>query len=152
MQSRLADLAKEALGHFEERNGQWLLRGDSPQWVKDLVYAAHKSGGILPDDYRYKFTVLALEYIAEQPDAGLEPAELTCEIEPDAYNSSLIKWLGSHAIRAGYVDEAVQEFGWPDEGIMTAIRMGQRLEIEEVFDLVADALAEEAQRRATVKA
>ena len=139
----LADLAKEALGYFTE----WFLRDDSPQWVKDLVYTAHKSGEILPDDYRYRFAVQALEVIADQPEAGLEPAELTCEIEPDVYNADLIKWLGSHYIRAGYVNEAVQEFGWPDEGIMTAIRWGQRLEIEEVFHLVANALAAEAQRR-----
>ena len=143
----LADLAKEALGYFEERDGRWLLKSDAPQWVNDLVYKVHDNGNILPDDYRHRFIVEALEAIAEQPEAGLEPAELTCEIEPDVYSSDVITWLGSHAIRAAYVDEAVQEFGWPDEGVMTAIRWGQRLEIEEVFDLVANALAEEAQRR-----
>lgn len=129
-------LAGEALSYFEYRRrpgqsdgtGYWALEEGAPAWLRELVWAAHDKGEMLPDDFRYLFIVDALEALAENPE---EPESL---LEPEANTSQLFQWLeASPGYRMGLVDEAVSEFGW--RGLFDAFQAGQLMEKEEVLGL-----------------
>lgn len=131
-------LAGEALAYFEHRKRHdgtkyWAIEEGAPEWVKNLAFAVHNEGEILPEDFRYLFIVEALEALVENPE---EPEVLW---EPDAYTSELLKWLDAYpSYRMGLVDEAVSEFGW--SGLFNALQAGQLREKEEVLQLVREFL------------
>jgi hypothetical protein len=50
------------------------LRDGAPEWVRDLVHAAH--GEFLPDDWRYDKIQEALLFIAENEDAEDRPGSV----------------------------------------------------------------------------
>jgi len=100
----------------------------APEWVTDLALHAH--GDMLPDDWRYEFIVEALDALAETED----PDEI--QLEADVYNTRLIAWLGSHSHRAGYCDEAREEFSSGSDGIIDQIMLGQYAEKQEVLGIV----------------
>jgi len=129
-------LAGDALSCFEYRrrpdgegSGYWALGESAPAWVRELVWAAHDNGGMLPDDARYLFVVEALEALADNPEA---PESL---LAPEDNTSQLLRWLGAApSYRIGLVDEGVREFGW--RGLFSALQAGQLLEKEAVLDRV----------------
>lgn len=127
-------LAGEALSYFEYRQRHdetcyWAVEEGAPEWVKNLVWAAHDKGEILPEDFRYLFIVEALEALAEDPE---EPETI---LAPDVYTSELLKWLEDYpSYRMGLVDEAVSEIGW--NGLFDALQAGQLREKEEVLGIV----------------
>lgn len=135
---KIRTLAGEALAHFEYRDryggsGYWAVKDRAPEWVGNLVWAAHEEGKILPDDFRYLFIVEALEALAEDPD---EPEAL---LQPETYTSQLLKWLeASPSYREGLVGEAVALYGW--DGLFEALRTGHLLEKEEVLQIVREFL------------
>lgn len=108
----------------------------TPEWVTEMIRKAH-GGDMLPDDYVYSTVREALDWIIDggTEDNAEEFADMT-----DVYNSDLMAWLGSHAGRTSYVDEAVEEFGWPKDGIMQAVMMGQYMERREILGHVLDYL------------
>lgn len=108
-----------------------------PTWIKDMMFAIHEDGRWFPDDFKYQYTVDALDYLAE----GNDPEDP--QFEADPYTSDLIKWLGSHNLRTVYVDDAVKDYGWSeDAGIEGALASGQVKEKDEIFRMVVDALKE----------
>jgi hypothetical protein len=128
--SDLGKKAKEAFGYFEKvqrHSGTefWRIKDGAPHWVKDLCFAAHGEGAMLPDDWRYVFIVEALISLDEGTN-----------LEPDIYTSDLCSWLGSNVNRVGYVDEACQERGSDPEGIVGKLQFGQLAEKQEVLDQV----------------
>ena len=134
MQEKIRILAGETLSYFEHRKRHdgtkyWAVEEDAPEWVRELTFAVHTEGDILPEDFRYLFIVEALEAISENPE---EPEILW---EPDVYTSELFKWLEAcRSYRMGLVDEAVNELGW--NGLFDALRAGQLKEKQEVLALV----------------
>ena len=44
--------------------------------------------------------------------------------------------MSSRLSRGDYVDEAVEDYGYPEQGFVAALQMGESREREEVFDLV----------------
>ncbi|MCA1740284.1 MAG: hypothetical protein LC740_16095, partial [Actinobacteria bacterium] len=124
-----------------ERAAIWTLkdehREDGSPYM-ELVAAVHDDRAMLPDDYRYEWTVQSLERIAETDD----PEEAAYEIEADVYTADLVRWLGSHARRPGYVDEATSELGHSELGIMGDVMAGQALEKQEVYRAVLAFLGE----------
>ena len=141
-------LAREAAGWFEsayrgdtgeDQDRYTRCRDGAPEWVGELVRAAH--GDMFPDDWRYDAIASALEFVAEvdDPDDGCgEFADQTV----DVYNGDRIAWLGSHGARQGYCDEAAAEFGAEDTAsdIISMIGWGQYAEASEVYGLVLQAL------------
>lgn len=131
-------LAGEALSYFEYRQRHdetwyWAIEANAPDWVQNLVWAAHDKGEILPEDFRYLFIIEALEALVENPK---EPEVM---LEPDVYTSELLKWLEDcPSYRMGFVDEAVGELGW--NGLFNALQAGQLREKEEVLQLVLEFL------------
>jgi hypothetical protein len=127
-------LAGEALSYFQHRRRHdgteyWAVEEDAPEWVKNLVRAAHDKGEILPEDFRYLFIVESLEALAENPE---EPDTI---LAPDVYTSELLAWLNAYpSYRINIVDAAVSEFGW--NGLFEALQAGQFKEKQEVLALV----------------
>jgi len=136
------ELAKEALRYFirkrrEDGSEYVAVTKDRPEWVHQMVYAAHNDGEILPDDWRYEFVLESL-YAIEDSD----PDELDeLELEADASNSALLEWLNSSMRRVSYVDEAIEELGWTGH-VMDAIEHGQYIEKNEVLRIVLEFLRE----------
>lgn len=137
----LQDFASELSAAFtrdKRHNGKEFvkLKDGSPEWMKEVCRLAH--GEMMPDDWRYVMIEKAADYLAdsEEPD-GCEFADQATEI----YNTALLDWVASHLDRAGYVDEAVEELGYPGD-LFKSLQYGQYRELEEVYGLVKDALEE----------
>ena len=148
MTGTVQEIAAEAGQYFETAkrdNGDYFIRtkDGTPDWVRDLIRAGHGED-FLPDDWRYKTIMHALEYIADTEGDPLDGGgEFADTWGVDTYTSDRIAWLGSNLNRIGYCDEAAEEFG-PNEtsgdGIIGQIGLGQYVEALEVYNLVYDAL------------
>ena len=114
-----------------------VLRDGSPDWMRDVARRSH--GDMLPDDWRYDKLEDAVAAIADAgDDADLD--ELGAEFADsavDVYNTNRYAWLASHLSRAGYVDQAREDFG-PAENVTDDIGRGQYMEALEIYN---DALA-----------
>ena len=138
----MQSLARELYNALETKtrpNGDdfLCLKENSPQWMADVIYAAHGRGEYLPDDWRYKFTQDACSAIIEHEDdrdAGRD------SLEPSIYTGQLLQWLASNLNRPEYCDIANREWGADTDGIVRTISRGQLYEMYETFDLVYDAL------------
>ncbi len=134
---RIDELAAYARKFFtkKERDGGerfWSFGKRYPEWLRAMVREAH--GGMMPEDYKYEYVVDTLDALEE----GIDPDEP--QLEPDPYYSDLNRWFASHIERAGYVDEAVGDFGHSDQGIHGDIGYGQLREKEEVWGIVVQKL------------
>ncbi len=142
-------LAAEAYGAMERRQRGdetiTTLKDDAPEWVRDLVYAAHD--GSLPNDWRYAAIRSALEAIADcENGADLDDRRHEwADAEVDTYTGARLKWLASDLNRADYCDQAAEELGCTGEGIVAMIGAGQYIEACEVWDRVTEALRERAE-------
>lgn len=142
----IQDKAREAAEWFEsaervegDEPSRYVRTKDGcPEWVTELVYAAH--GDFLPDDWRYSIIQDALEMIADSDDPEDAAGEFA-DGAVDAYTSDRLAWLSSNLNRAGYCDDAAREFGAREEpDIIAAIGLGQYYEANEVYFLVLQAL------------
>ena len=131
-------------------NGEsfYSFKDGSPEWFTDISSTAH--GDMMPDDWRYSIMRDCLSSIADA-DADESPDDLRdcisewADSDTDVYNGQLANWLSSNLARGNFVDEAIDEYGWPkDRGIYGALALGQLLEREEVYSLLISALAEHA--------
>ena len=149
----LASIATEARGYLKlgsrtsEDTGRPIVCAvdDAPDWIASLCRAAH--GNMLPDDYRYEAIAEALDTIGEADDE--DDAQRRCdEWEAPIYNAERTRWLASHVERAGYCDEACEEYGaGPDVGVLDRIALGYLAEWREVFQSVLDSLKAEMEAR-----
>lgn len=143
----LQAVAQEAYDAMERRtrddgSSYVALKEDAPEWVRKIAYEAHND--ILPDDWRYETIREAFEWIAD--DGDMDDRHGFADSGCDVYNADLLAWVGSHGSRAGYVDQAREEFGEPRD-FYHGLQMGQYAEREEVFGLVVDGLATEVGNR-----
>ena len=90
---------------------------------------------MMPDDHRYAFIEECVDSIVASDDAD----EARYNLEPSIYTHELTGWLHSRADRVGWMDEASKEMG-PFENFTDHVRTAQRLEMEETFDQVMEAL------------
>ena len=125
-------LAQKSLGHFGNRDGRVVKRKDAPEWIQNLIYEVHEHGNILPDDFKYKFILDAIDSIA---DGDTDDRW----VEGDIYTGDLLDWFVFDVSKIGYVNDAVEENGYPGD-IIEAIRMGQLKERLEIFNIVLAAL------------
>jgi hypothetical protein len=140
----IQDRAREAARWFEtatrESGDEFLrLRDGRPEWVQDLVFAAHGAGEFMPDDYRYRLTREALEWIADEESDPSDTASEFADQAVDVYTGARLQWLASNLLRPGYCDYAREEFG-AEGDIVALIGMGQFMEASEVYHEVLSAL------------
>jgi len=135
--------------HKQTRNdGQefWSIKDGSPEWMTDVCHAAH--GDMMPDDFRYEAIRDALLSLQdadaeETPDSLRDCVYEWADNDTDVYNSDRARWLASNLARADYVDQAIEECGWPkDGGIFEALGYGQNFERREVYEQLISALEE----------
>ena len=119
--SKYSKLAKQALKFFTAHEQGFVLRDGTPEWVSNLVQAAH--GDMFPDNWRYTLIHRVLEAMADGGD-----------YEADVYRGDLIDWLDSHAIRMGYCDEVLEELVL--QSTFELLQAGQLREMEEIHDII----------------
>lgn len=117
----------------------YTMKDPHPIWIEEMTKAVHDDSQWLPDDYKYEYIVNTLDSLSE----GNDPDEPY--IEADPYNSQLLDWLASHGERAGLVDEAVEQMGHSEHGIIGDIGSGQYYEKQQVWDRVLQALRDRLQ-------
>lgn len=111
------------------------FKDGAPEWMRDLAWAAHDDGAMLPDDYRYAFLEEVIDTLADaDPDA--DPEEALYEIEPDVYTAGLTKWLNSRVDRVYYLTEVLEEFGSDGMDGFRLLALAQNMEQREVADKV----------------
>lgn len=146
--------AEEAYGAFETRTrapeagGEeyTVLKDGCPGtgdegWIKAAIFAAHDTGGMLPDDWRYQFIRDAFGAISDAAEDA-DSSEVCDEYaEPDIYTNELTGWLASHNDRYSYCDDAAEEWGAQTE-TLKLIGLGQMAEKTEVFWSVLSSIAE----------
>ncbi len=94
---------------------------------------------MLPDDYRYEWTVESLDLINDaDEDADLD--DLAYEIEADTYTHELTRWLGSRPYRYTYVDQRTEMSGHSEQSVIQDLMAGQEEEKREVYTLVLEHL------------
>lgn len=117
----------------------YTLKDGSPQWMTDVVRAAH--GDFLPDDWRYRAIASAAEALAE----GADDVEWSDEMI-DTYGHDLLRWLSSNLNRAYYCDEALEEgLVSPFRPLYDRIGAGQYVELREVWGQLVEALREQVE-------
>ncbi len=123
----LTETARALANAFEQKtrdNGDrfYCLKDGRPDWMQEALWAAHGDGDMLPNDWTYRLAARMAEHIAERAD-----------------------WLASHLSRAGFVDDASEEYGTPSEGgIMAMIGRGIYFELEMIGNALWDAIEGEA--------
>ena len=146
----IQERAGEAASCFESKtrdSGEvfYTLKDGSPEWVSELVREAHGtdsdgSPSFLPDDWRYKWTLEALEWIRDNGDDEDGSAEFSDQAV-SVYTGERIAWLGSNLQRASYCDMAAADYGHDQvKSIIDMIGWGQYAEAEEVYGLVLSSL------------
>lgn len=151
--------ADELYGAFTsgKRNDEttfYKLRDDAPKWTTEddesgqcLMLRVHRAvDGRLPDDWIYEQAYWLAGRIAEKEDADGARDSLSewADGLVDVYNADRTRWLASHLGNLALVDEAVEEMGRHDQGIVGNIALGQFMALERI----GNALIEEIEKRA----
>lgn len=123
IQEKAAEISKMFVEKTRDDGSKYWSTDSADEAIRDMCHDAH--GEMLPDDWKYRFIVDALDLIAEADDVD----DVT--IEPDVYTADLTAWLASHNGRVDYLTRVLEEFGTTD-GI-GAIAMAQAFEREEVY-------------------
>lgn len=142
IQQLAATLARNLITKNRDTGAEYVCRADdAPAWTLDVICHAH--GDMLPDDWRYKMIQNVAEMIAERDDVDADDLSDVMYEAIDSrisiYNADLCAWLASSVHRIAYCDEIVETF--KIDSIMTAIQQGQRLEYEEIWSLLVEALS-----------
>lgn len=133
-------------GYGDSARKVWGADPKGEYYETALRVARDAHGDMMPDDCKWQYVADALALISEQQEsADLE--DIGREIEPDVYNHDLLTWAASNLSRMGYVDEAVEEYGWPGS-LAQALMLGQKAEREEVYFSVLESLREIVQDEA----
>lgn len=151
----LTQTARALADAFERKtrdNGEsfYCLKDGRPDWMQEALRAAHDGGDMMPNDWSYSLAHDMAHYIAESLERG-EDCE-RCEIISEGadslvpcYNGERLAWLASHLSRAGFVDQANEDYGLPGEGgIMAMIGRGIYCELEMIGSALFDAIEAEA--------
>lgn len=129
----LQELAGEAYAGFvrgtrDDGSEYWHRKDDAADdWLQELCYSAH--GDMLPDDWKYEFIAQSLSALADHEDEDSARDRAT---EADIYTGERLRWLASNLTRAGYCDDAAEEWGAQSD-IVQFIGLGQAAEKTEVF-------------------
>lgn len=143
MNTPIEKAAAEALALFSSKKrdtGESFYFTEAPtgHWLNDLVQAAHNDGEMLPDDMRYDMIHTAIYALAND---GADPDEMheTADSMVSVYTHDRQRWLSSHGLRAGYVDEATEQFG-PAADLDSSLGQGWYMEAIEICGSVVDSL------------
>jgi hypothetical protein len=117
------------------------LKDGSPEWMTDVVRAAH--GDKLPDDTVYAFIEKAADALANASEDA-EPSDVILEIEPDPYTAGLTAWLHARVDHVYYLTEVLEEGTGITDGFQL-LAAAQQKQIHEVGYALVSALEEAAE-------
>jgi hypothetical protein len=139
LQSLAAEMSQAFEGALRSATGETFrkLKDDAPSWMTTVCRKAHDDGNFLPDDWRYVFIERAVDALAAYDDVD----DARSSLEPDIYTHELSEWLHSRNSRVHYLGEALTEYGTFHDGFQV-LAAAQMIEMEEVFQQVANALTE----------
>jgi|ERR1700721_1079324 len=143
-------LAAELAANLERRtrdNGNEFvcLADNSPEWMFDVVHAAH--GESMPNDTIYKMIERNANALAEVEEDDAEDArDAVMDIEPPIYNAELTGWLAADLDHIWHCEEALNEYG-PSNNLLGILANGWKHQQETIAYLLLDALEAEAQKR-----
>lgn len=123
IQEKAAEISKMFVEKTRDDGSKYWSTDSEDVAIRDMCHDAH--GEMLPDDWKYRFIVDALDLIAETDDVD----DVT--IEPDVYTADLTAWLASHNGRVYYLTQALEEYGEIDG--FRALACAQAFEREEVY-------------------
>lgn len=134
------------------------LSPDAPAWIGDgwdgITGQCHKaidSRG--PDDWIYSMIPILADALTSYgdehtPETIRDHVSEIADSQVDVYNADRYKWLASHLLNAGLVDEAVEELGHSDQGISGDIGQGQYRAYETIANTIIDFIERELEARA----
>lgn len=123
------------------------LADGSPQWMTDIVRAAH--GDMMPDDMRYTMIRECLSNLVDyDPDDWQDRDSEIADSLVDVYNTARVRWLASHLSRGAYCDEALEEGIADRESVYNIIGSGQYMEYREILAQLIGAIEERAEELA----
>lgn len=124
------------------------LGDDAPEWIVNAMFAAHGHGDMMPNDWSYRLAADVVCQLCSDTRDGSDIADAidyAVDAAVPCYNAERTDWLASHLQRGFYVDEAVEEYGWPkDGGIYQAIAYGIAFEARMIADAIVSACMEQA--------
>ena len=132
IQEKAAEVSKTFVEKTRDDGSKFWSTDSEDAAIRDMCHDAH--GEMLPDDWKYRFIVDALDLIAEAEDVD------GVAIEPDIYTADLTAWLASHNGRVDYLTRVLEACDTTD-GI-EAIAMAQAFEREEVYFSVLSSIRE----------
>ncbi|MBT9259486.1 MAG: hypothetical protein KM310_06995 [Clostridiales bacterium] len=117
-------------------------RDGAPEWIQELIYAAHDHGRWLPDDHVYEAVYRILEALAR------EASEDDVHLEPPVTYEELLAWLtdGAGAIEAvdyvldEIVDYVLDEIPVSRQGLWTLLAAAWGEWAEEIKERVVESL------------
>lgn len=119
----------------------WAIKDGAPEWVSDIVYAAHF--GALPCSWRYdKISDLAHEFGDVETFADFDAAQWADSVA-DVYTSDVLKWFSGVSYAVDAVDDAAAEWGMDTKGIVEQIMTGQAFMLHELACAVVSALQDQ---------
>jgi len=129
-----SEMVKEILSGMtykeEIRNGIWINENKTYQ-----EFFHHVHGDMLPDDFRYKMIHDILCGMTEYDDIeDIDSLEILDALIP-IYNNDLLQWVSGQS-RYTFVDDAISEYGYPEEGFIKSLQYGYMMELEEVYGLI----------------
>jgi len=130
----IQELSKETATYFETRkraDGESFIccKDNRPDWITDMIHDAH--GDMLPDDYRYRWIVSALDDFTDSDDDPDDMIGEYVDSTVDSYTADLTAWLASNVNRVYYLTQAMGEMD-PSDGFQ-ALSCAQYSEISEVY-------------------
>lgn len=138
----ITELAKRYVDQFERREMSeqrgfvWFVKDECDDYEDLQALCQNAHGEMLPDDHRYGMIVQVLNTIADF--RGDELDEARDDLQPLIYTGEQTRWLGSHADRMGYCNDALEEHNYKQMSDILAA--GYMLELEEIFSLVLERL------------
>lgn len=99
------------------RKNIYILKNNSPEYVRDALYNAH--GGSFPRDFIYSTIAELLQSLTESnttEDNTTAIADTIQEIEADIYTADLTSWLNEHNGNVDYITQALEEHGQFKDG------------------------------------
>jgi len=121
----------------------WKLALDRPEWMKEVVFAAHDEGGVMPNDTTYEFIKEAACVLSEMDEDTDEDAARDAiyeQIEPDVYTSQLTGWLDARNDHVYYLTEVLEEFGGDIKDGFQLLGLAQQKHKHEVAFAVLEAI------------
>jgi len=119
------------------------LVDNHPQWMQDVIHAAH--GDRMPNDQVYRMIDRIVSDLAEQDeDSDIDTLrEALYEVEPDVYTNDLTGWLHDRADNIYYLTEALEESEFKDG--FQLLTYAQSKFIIEIGEALLEALNNEAE-------